>query len=110
MNKKNRYDILGNVIGVEYLTLVIPTAFCIYLYIKFNYTDTGTEDRTSNLIKENDIHPFLKDVQAYCGDNKDKCLLSHELVTNTYSEIVNKGMNGYLNNINQNPGHELDLY
>lgn len=104
MNKKNRYDILGNAIGVEYLTLVIPTAVCIYLYIKFNYIDSGTENKTRNLIKKNDIHPFLKDVQAYCGHNKDKCLLAHELVMNTYTEITNKGMNEYLNNINQNPG------
>ena len=104
MNKKNIYDVLGKAISVEYLTLIIPIIACIYLYIKYNYSDTIEEDETNDLIKENDIHPFLKDVQAYCGDNKDKCLLSHEVVMNTYSEITNKGMNEYLNNIDQNPG------
>lgn len=104
MNKKNRYDNLGNVVPIQYLTLIIPTIACIYLYIKFNYIETTNTDKPTNLIKKNDIHPFLKDVHRYCGDNKDRCLLSHEIVMNTYTEITNKGMDEYLNNIRQNPG------
>ena len=52
MNKKNRYDNLGNVVPIQYLTLIIPTIACIYLYIKFNYIGTTNTDKPTNLIKK----------------------------------------------------------
>ena len=89
----------------ELLVYTIPT--CIYSYVLYNYYSTRykkkLDDSTKNLEKKDNIYDFLNDLNDYCSNGKDNCLLSYNITEYAYKYIKEHGIDDYLDKLNREP-------
>lgn len=90
----------------ELLVYTIPT--CIYSYVLYNYYNTRyktkLDNSTNNLEKKDNTYDFLNDLNEYCSNGKDNCLLSYNITEYVYKYIKEHGIDDYLDKIKRKPG------
>ena len=89
----------------ELLVYTIPT--CVYSYVLYNYYNSRykkkLDESTKNLEKKDNIYDFLNDLNDYCSNGKDNCLLSYNITEYAYKYIKEHGIDDYLDKLNREP-------
>ena len=87
----------------EIVAYTIPIG--IYFYVLYDYYANRykrqADDKVTDLEKKENIHEFLDDIDSYCPNSKNDCLLSHNITEYAAKYIKKYGIDSFLDKVNR---------
>ena len=87
----------------EFLAYTIPIGTYSYMLYDYyaNRYKRQSDDQVTDLEKKENIHEFLDDIDSYCPNSKNDCLLSHNITEYTAEYIKKYGIDSFLDKVNR---------